>query len=368
MGRETGLSARHLALGATALVLALAGCGGDDEGSSGADNGAAQGATKVTMQLSWTPQAQFAGYYAAAAQGFYEDEGLDVTIQPGGPDASVAQLVASGAANFASLPFGQTLQARDQGIELQNLAQVFTRSAYRLIAFDKSGIESIEDLSGKRVGVWPGTLQLVAAVEKYDVADVEQVEQPFTMDTFLEGELDAASATTYNEMAQVVKAGHPPETINTISFDELGTGVLEDGIISSPKYVDENQDVAEKFVRASLRGWIYCRDNADACVDIVLEQAPNLDPDLQTWMMHEVNKLIWPAPEGIGHMPTSGDLSFDSSAKVLHDYEVIEQPASQDAFRTDVWEAATQDIPEDDLKGEDFQPEELPSDFLTSGS
>ncbi len=357
---------RLAALGLTLGVVSVAGCGGSGDSKATASGG--QKTQRVTMQLSWTPQAQFAGYYAAVAKGFYKKQGLDVTIRPGGPDASVAQLVASGNANFASLPFGQTLQARDQGIQLQNLAQVFTRSAYRLIAFDKTGIHTVQDLPGKRVGVWPGTLQLVAALKKFNVKGVKQVEQPFTMDAFLKGKLDAASATTYNEMAQVVKAGHPPNTINTINFDDLGTGVLEDGIISSPKYVDSHRDAAIKFVRGSLQGWSYCRDHADECVNIVLKQAPNLDRKLQTWMMNEVNKLIWPAPGGIGRMPDTGMLTFASSAKVLHDYKVIKKPASADAYRTDIWKAATKGMPQADVTGSDFKATQLPNDYLTSGS
>jgi len=320
--------------------------------------------TQVSLQLSWLPQAQFAGYYAASARGFYKAQGLQVKIKPGGPDASVAQLVASGNSQFGSLPLGQILQARDAGIGVQNIAQTLTRPAYRLIFFKKSGIHSIQDLRGKRVGVWPGTLQLYAALDKYHIkqSDLTLVQQPFTMTTFLDGQLDAASATTYNELAQVIKAGHSVKSIGMIDFNNLGTGFLEDGLFSSTSYLSsaQNRAVSVRFLRASFEGWMFCRDHVSACVNIVEKQVPNLDPRLQTWMMNEINKLIWPNQGGVGYMPPTG---YKTTADNLFKYHVLKQAASPSSYRSDLWKKAVSGI-KGDIKGSNFKPLRLTEKYL----
>lgn len=363
------------------LVVALTACGGDqaqsqgDGGATPTEDGAAEATEpsgseatepteaaepdQVSVQLLWLAQAQFAGYFAADELGYYEDEKIEITVKPGGPDASVAQLVASGDSQFGVLTLGQTLQARDQGIELVNIAQIFTRPAYRLISFKDANITSVEDLRGKTVGAWPGTLQLFAALEKFDIdqdRDLTLVQQAFDMNAFLEGELDAASATTYNELAQVLKAGRSLDEINMIDFADVGTFQLEDGIIANPDFLDENPDVAERFLRATLRGWIYCRDNPEECVDMVLDQAPDLDPKLQLWMMNEVNKIIWSAEEGVGYMPEEG---FEITASMLEEFGDLQNPVDQDAaVNREVWQKATAEMDED-LQGSDFEPLDL---------
>ncbi|HXG76599.1 MAG TPA: ABC transporter substrate-binding protein [Gaiellaceae bacterium] len=364
------MRSRRWALALLALVAAAAfvatGCGGgDDEASEGE-------LTPVTLQLKWVTQAQFAGYYAAADQGFYEDEGLDVTIKPGGPDIVPEQVVLGGQAEFGIDWLDNLLATRDQGQGIVNIAQVFTRSGMTELTWKDSGLDEITDLRGKKVGVWLGGNEhkLFAALTKNGLdpqKDVNVVAQPFDMNLFLSREVDAAAAMTYNELAQVLEVENPEtgelyqlEDLNVFKMSDLGTGALEDGIFVREDWIadEANQDVAKRFLKASFRGWIYCRDNPDECVDIVLANGPTLGEGHQRWQMNEINALIWPAPLGIGIMNPD---DFANTAQIALDYKIIKSPASEDAYRTDLAEAAVAELEEDgeDVKGEDWEKPEV---------
>ncbi len=364
------MRSRRWALVLLALVAAAAfvatGCGGDD------DEAAEGELTPVTLQLKWVTQAQFAGYYAAADQGFYEDEGLDVTIKPGGPDIVPEQVVLGGQAEFGIDWLDNLLATRDQGQGIVNIAQVFTRSGMTELTWKDSGLDEITDLRGKKVGVWLGGNEhkLFAALTKNGIdpqKDVNVVAQPFDMNLFLSREVDAAAAMTYNELAQVLEVENPEtgelyqlEDLNVFKMSDLGTGALEDGIFVREDWIadEANQDVAKRFLKASFRGWIYCRDNPDECVDIVLENGPTLGEGHQRWQMNEINALIWPAPLGIGVMNPD---DFANTAQIALDYKIIKSAASEDAYRTDLAEAAVAELEEDgeDVKGEDWEKPEV---------
>ena len=306
---------------------------------------------QATLQLKWVAQAQFAGYYAAEAQGFYAEECLELTINPGGPDIVPEQVVAGGQADFGINFIPSLLSAREQGTNLVNIAQIFERSAMREISWVETGIESPADLSGKAVAVWFGgnEFELLATLNKYEIdtdSDVELIQQPFDMNLLLQREVDAAAAMTYNELAQILEVINPEtgelhqlEELNVIDFNEEGTAMLQDGVFVTEDWLadEANHDIAERFLRASFRGWMHCRDNPDQCVDAVLEQGPALPRGHQTWMMNEVNALIWPASGQIGVMDP--DL-FQQTADIALTFGVIENPASSDAYNTTFAEAA----------------------------
>jgi NitT/TauT family transport system substrate-binding protein len=349
-----------------AAAFALAGCGGGDDD----DGEAAEDLTPVTLQSKWVVQAQFAGYYAAVDQGFYEDEGLDVTIRPGGPDIVPEQVVAGGQAEFGINWLDSLLATRDKGQDLVNIAQVFTRSGMTEVTWKDSGLDDITKLEGKKVGVWLGGNEhkLFAALTKNGIdpqQDVDIVAQPFDMNLFLNREVDAAAAMTYNELAQVLEVENPEtgelyteDELNVLKMSDLGTGALEDGIFVRGDWIEDeaNQDVATRFLKASFRGWIYCRDNPDSCVDIVLEEGPTLGEGHQRWQMNEINALIWPAPFGIGVMDPE---SFELTNQIATDYGIIKKPATSDAYRTDLAEAALAELDDEDTTGEDWEKPEV---------
>lgn len=335
----------------------------EGEASAGAECAEMQ---PVTLQLKWVAQAQFAGYYAAQGEGYYEAECLDVTINPGSPDIVPEQVVAGGQADFGINFVPSLLSAREQGTNLVNVAQVFERSAMREISWKDSNITSPEDLREKRVAVWFGgnEFELLATLAKYNIDkdnDLELVQQPFDMNLLIERQVDAAAAMTYNELAQVLETADPAtgelfqlDQLNIIDFNEEGTAMLQDGIFTTQEWLadETNQDIAVRFLRASFRGWIFCRDNVDACVDYVLEQGPALPRGHQTWMMNEVNKLIWPSTAGIGQMDPA---IFQQTADIALQFGVINAPPTEGAYVTEYAQAALEGI-EEDTTGADYTP------------
>jgi NitT/TauT family transport system substrate-binding protein len=172
------------------------------------------------------------------------------------------------------------------------------------------------------------------------------VKQPFTMDLFLRRQIDAASAMTYNELAQVLESKDPktgklvkPSALNIMRMQKIGTGMLEDDVFTTEKWISSkaNQAIAKKFLAASFRGWIYCRDHLDACTNIVLKNGTALPHGHQRWMMNEINALIWPSPKGLGIMDPA---SFKRTAKISKQFGVIKKPATSAAYRTDLARAA----------------------------
>jgi NitT/TauT family transport system substrate-binding protein len=311
------------------------------------DQGLSQAADKVTLQLKWVTQAQFAGYYAAKAKGLYSAEKLDVTIRPGGPDIVPEQVVAGGGAQFGIDWLPSLLSARDQGAPLVNIAQVFAHSGMREIAFKASGIKGAADLKGRRVAVWFGgnEFELLATLEKHKIdrnKDVTLVQQPFDMNLLLQKQVDAAAAMTYNEYKQVLDGGVKPEDLVVIDFNAEGTAMLEDGIFTRADWLrtGKNKETAARFLRASIKGWEYCRDNPGACVDLVLKESPVLGKPHQAWMMAEINKLVWgpPAPKTpAGKMDPE---AFKRTADIALQFGVIKKPAEPAAYTHEVWELA----------------------------
>lgn len=327
----------------------------------------------VTLQLKWVAQAQFAGYYAAQAEGYYDDECIAITINPGGPDIVPEQVVAGGQAQFGINFVPSLLSAREQGTSLVNVAQVFERSAMREISWKDTGITGPADLKGKKVAVWFGgnEFELLATLAKYGInkdTDVQMVQQPFDMNLLLERQVDAAAAMTYNELAQVLETPdkdgnlYTIDQLNIIDFNKEGTAMLQDGIFTTEEFLSDpkNQDIAERFLRASFKGWMFCRDNVEKCVDYVLEQGPALPRGHQTWMMNEINQLIWPSTAGIGQMDPA---LFDQTAKIAQDYGIIKNPPSEGAYVTDYAKAALEGI-DGDTKGGSYKPIEV---TLTAG-
>ncbi len=303
--------------------------------------------TKVTLQSKWVVQSQFAGYYAAKAKGYYKQLGLDVAIKVGGPDILPEQVVLGKQAEFGINWMPSTLAQRDTGNDLVNIAQVYARSGTTEVTFKKSGINTFRKMRGKKFGVWiyGNEFEQRAALVKYGMnpdKDVQLVKQNFDMLSFLSGEIDAASAMTYNELAQVLEVKNPDtgklyklSDLNVFKYSELGTGMLQDGVIVRGDWIKDkaNQATAVKFLEASFRGWIYCRDHLAECTRIVLANGPALPAGHQRWQMNEVNALIWPNRLGIGVMDP---VEFKRTAAIAKTYQVIKKPASKAAYRTDL--------------------------------
>ena len=259
-------------------------------------------ADKVTLQLKWVTQAQFAGYYVAADKGFYEEEGLDVTIKPGGPDIAPPQVIAGGGADVIVDWMPSALASREKGVALVNIAQPFKRSGMMLTCRKDSGIEKPEDFSGKTLGVWfygneypflSWMSQLGIGTEGGDGVTV--LKQGFNVDPILQKQAECVSTMTYNEYWQIIDAGLTADDLVVFKYEDQGVSTMEDGLYVLESNLDDEAfvDKMARFVRASMKGWAYARDNVDDAADIVLENdASGAQTEKhQRRMMGEINKL-----------------------------------------------------------------------------
>ena len=271
-------------------------------GDAGGERGSG-GRQQVTLQLKWVTQAQFAGYYVAKDKGFYKDEGLDVTIKPGGPDVAPEQVIAGGGADVIVDWMPAALAAREKGVPLVNIAQPFKHSGLELTCRADTGIKKPEDLKGQTLGVWfygneyPFLTWMAKLNLKTDGSPdgVKVLKQGFNVDPLLQKQADCISTMTYNEYWQVIDAGYKPDQLVVFKYEDQGVATLEDGLyviedkLKDPAFVDK----MAKFVKASMKGWDYARAHPDEAVKIVLDNDTTgaQTEHHQTQMMGEINKL-----------------------------------------------------------------------------
>ena len=260
-------------------------------------------AEDVTLQLKWVTQAQFAGYYVAQAKGFYEEEGLNVTIKPGGPDIAPTQVIAGGGADVIVEWMPAALAAREKGLPLVNIAQPFASSGMMLTCLKETGITSPADFADKTLGVWffgneyPFLSWMSQLGLKTDGSPggVTVLKQGFNVDPLLQKQAACISTMTYNEYWQVIDAGISPDDLVTFKYEDQGVATLEDGLyvleerLADPAF----QETMVKFVRASMKGWKYAEANPDEAAMIVLEndETGAQTEQHQKRMMGEVAKL-----------------------------------------------------------------------------
>ena len=314
---------------------------------------------KATLQLQWFTQAQFAGYFAARDNGYYLDECLDVTIYEGGVEIVPIAVMISGGADFAVSWVPRALVPLEEGSNVVNIAQIFERSGTVQVVWADSGIRRVEDLKGKIIGNWgygndfeqrAGLRHVGIDLEK----DVTLVQQNFDMAAFLNREIDAAQAMIYNEYAQVLEAVNPdtglryrPEDMVVLNWSEVGTSMLQDSIWADAERLEEEpgfRETSVRFLKASLRGWIWCRDFPAECVDIVLENAPTLGRSHQAWQLNEVNALIWPSTMGIGVMLEE---LWERTTIVSVVERILDFLPPENAYRTDIAAEAVARLEED---------------------
>ena len=346
--------------GIAALSLFTAACGGSDDAATDTTAAAATECAELTpvkLQLQWFTQAQFAGYYAAQDQGFYEAMCLDVTILEGAVDIAPHVVLANGESDFAISWVSKALAGREGGANIVDIAQIFQRSGTLQVSFKDKNITSAADFKGKNIGNWGygNEFEIFAALTKAGLdpaKDVTLVQQQFDMAGLLAGDIDAAEAMTYNEYAQVLEAINPDtgalytaDDFNVVSYEDEGVGMLQDAIwadgsrLSDPAYVD----TATKFVAASIQGWAFCRDNTQACTDIVVAKGSKLGASHQLWQMNEVNKLIWPASMGAGMIDSAAwdrTVTLSLEAKNLEGGTVLTKAPDAEAHTNDIVTAA----------------------------
>jgi len=335
---------------ATTPAVSTTAAAANTTAAAGATTAATGATTKIKLQLKWLHQAQFAGYYVAADKGYYKDMGLDVEILPGGPDIVPSQKVLTGAADIGVDWVGSLLANRDKGQPLVDVAQFYQSSGMLLIAKKSSGIKSVADLKGRKVGVWTGgnEFEFRAVLDKYKLdnsidnnKDMTVIKQGFEMDAFLNGQLEAASAMTYNEYQVVLEAGIKAEDLNIINYNTEGVAMLEDHLFVTEDNLKAKKEALSKFLAASQKGWQDALKDQAYAVDAVMKRADKATTsrEHQVRMMTEVAKLVQPDGLSSEKIGLIDEAKFKTTADIALKFNVISKPA-QNAYSNDLMNAA----------------------------
>lgn len=296
----------------------------------------------VSLQLEWVTQAEFAGYYVALGKGWYRDEGIDLTIKPGGPDLNSAELVADGASDFGTATLVDLSTAIDKYRQLVCISQIQRTNRLLLISRKSSGIKKPKDLVGKKVGIWFGgweaQFDALMAKEGIPLKDINLVSQGWSMDPFLKGDLDVASAMSYNEYQVVLEHGIKPEDLNVIDFADYSMGFPGHSIFTTRKLVSKDPDICVRMLRASLKGWQYAIDHPKEAVDIVMKYDKSGVQKLehQLVMMREVIKLIKDDEHPLGQIDGPGIVQMLATFKQSGILSRSLKP--EDIYTNDIWE------------------------------
>jgi len=383
---------RGLAAVSTAVItaLALAACSApatpdaSDGGSADFDP-----ITDIKLQLQWLPQAQFAGYYVALDQGYFEEEGFDnVDIIPSGGDIVPQDALVAGDVDFAIAWVPKVLGTLEAtGVELTDIAQVYQKSGTLQVSWAGDGIESVADFEGKRIGSWgfgnEWEIFAAMAAEDLDASTVSITTQDFSMNALLDRDVDAAQAMTYNEWAQILEVVNPdtgelyqPEDFDVVSYEDTDGAMLQDAIWADTARLSDDPayaDAAVRFLKAVTKGWIFARDNPEEAATITYDAAINAEaafpvgPVHQLWQMNEVNKLIWAGGDFglIDQAAWDKTVAGALSAKNQDGIELITTEPAESAYSNEYIEKALAELEEEGVEvGGEYTPIDV---VLTEG-
>jgi NitT/TauT family transport system substrate-binding protein len=298
---------------------------------------------KVIVQLNWIKQGEYHGLFNALEQGFYAEQGLDVEIQSGGPDIRPMALVAAGNAQFAVGKPSEIITGRSNDVPVVMVIQTFQDSYTVYMAKKSNGIETIEDISDKKFGVWfgGGEFEAMLMAERSGVGkdNVDWTAQKFSMVEFYEDKFDIASGTIHNEYHIVLDAGYSLDELTVFRASDYGAAMIDDGIYTTEKLITERPDLVQAFVNATIRGWKWGLENSDGAVENILKSAPDLQVRKQLIQVEEANKLTTARSaqeHGLGYLNID---DWNVSQSGLLDLEVIDNPIDLEAaFDLSFWE------------------------------
>ena len=310
---------------------------------------AASAQDKLTLQLKWVTQAQFAGYYVAKDKGFYKDAGLDVTVKAGGPDINPSQVIAGGGADVIVDWMPSALATREKGVPLVNIAQVFKRSGMMLTCRKDSGIKTPKDFKGRTLGVWfyGNEYPFLSWMDKLgykttgDTDSVKVLKQGFNVDPLLQKQADCISTMTYNEYWQLIEAGMKTDQLIVFKYEDQGVATLEDGLYTTEKNIADPKmaDKLARFLKASMKGWEYAVKNQAEAVQIVLDNDTSgaQTRQHQTTQMLEVAKLVEGGKTGYLD-PKAYERTVQTLLSGKSDPVITKKPAG--AWTSKIWDAA----------------------------
>lgn len=305
------LTRRHAFATLTAIALATA---------SLATTARAAEPVKASLRLKWLPQAQFAGFYLALAKGYYKAEGIDLTINPGGPNLLTENLVATGADTFGlSGGTDSVFAARDKGLPIVCIGVSHQITPFIFVTRKDGPVKTLQDFKGKTVTTWftgaNHVLNAMLAQEGVKTDEVKIQPQQVSVTPFIEGGVDVITATYYNEFYSI-QSRMPKDSLKTFVAEDYGITFPRDTLIVSEATAKEKPDLVKAFLRATIRGWKEAFADPKGAVDAVMAVAPTLDRAQQEFMLAEVKRLMT-----AGKAAQNGLFWIDPDAiKTAHDF------------------------------------------------
>jgi ABC-type nitrate/sulfonate/bicarbonate transport system substrate-binding protein len=263
---------------------------------------------KITVKLKWLHQAQFAGNYVAKEKGFYEEEGLDVTLLPFSFDDPTIDAVANGEATFGITGADELIFARSKGIPIKAFAVIYQVNPVCAYSIKESGILKPQDFIGRTVGLEQGTnvdtlYYVMMSRLGIDRSNINEIPIGYDATELLAGETDISTGYIINEPHQVIESG---KEVNTILMADYGANMYADVLFATEETINNNPEQVQKFLNATIKGWRYAIENTDEAVDITLLYATNRTKSHETYMLEKSMPLINTGDVSIGWMTKEG--------------------------------------------------------------
>ena len=271
-------------------------------------------AQQITFTPQWTPQSQFAGYYAALELGFYREAGIDVTITHPTKTYSSINMLLDGSSDIITSELIQAVVATDNDIKLVNLMQTTQHSTLVLLARDKN-IQSMPQLSGLKIGTWKvGFNEIPKMMDEEYRLNIDWIKFINPLNLYISGAIDATLAKSYSEQVLFTMSGITPGSI--LKFSERGFDYPEDGLYVSEAFFKKNPQVCRKFAEASRKGWEWVRKNRKEALDIVMKYVKAENVPTNIYNQKIMLDIILDVQEDIEGQAPSYTLSEDDLDKL----------------------------------------------------
>src|SRR2546429_676362 len=291
--------------------------------ASGAD-------TPVVFQLNWMAGGPNAGFAAAVAEGYYKDAGLDVTLVQGNGSGNTAQLVANGRAQLAYADAVAVSQLIAKGAPMKIIATIYQSNPNAVMALRKTGIKSVADLQGKKVGVPSASSQttmlpLLLKSNNLKESDITMIDMPVAsmVPALLQGQVDAVLGSIDAYQIQAESQG---AQLDVYKFADYGVPTVSTSIFASDSFLKENPDIVKKFIAASLKGWSFALDNPDQAIKDVKKVFPEVNEKLATAELAAITPLF--CSGGAKYIGKAEDALWAKSQDLLSEAKLL--PAGQD--------------------------------------
>ncbi|MBU2600872.1 MAG: ABC transporter substrate-binding protein [Actinobacteria bacterium] len=279
--------------------------------------------TPITVQLAWTHQSNFSGFYAAEQRGFYAAEGLAVTFVEGGPQVDLLSPVLDGTAQFGVTGADELIKARAQGRPVRALATIYRRSPVVYISLAELGITRPQEFAGKTIRVAPNLIASLHAMtarvgvppDQYD-----EVTLPSDLAAFATGEVPVWGGFIDGLAVAAQQAGYE---INIVYPDDYGVHFYGHTVFATDDFIEQNPDLVLRFVRATLQGWDYIIQDPEQNGDLVALYNPTADVALENLRMSIMLPLVNTGQDHIGWMRPE---TWTGMEKTLREQGVITQP------------------------------------------